>query len=294
MDLGEQCFKPYACDFKGYCWKKIPNYSVFNISRLRANKKFELYNHGVISLDQIDLKLSSFNADQTLQITSEVSGETFVDQPKIKAFLNDLHYPIYYLDFETIAPAVPIYDHSKPYQQLVFQYSLHVQEEEGAALTHFDYLAEADPKIDPRVGFVEQLIQECGTTGDVLVYNIGFERGKLQDALEQFPQHRARLQNIISRLKDLMLPFQQKWVYTPTMNGSYSIKYVLPALVPDLSYQDLEIKEGATASLTFYQMIVNEFKGNIRQARKALLAYCKLDTLAMVKILEVLYKFKAA
>lgn len=290
MELGEQCFKPYDCDFKGCCWKHIPAYSVFDISRLRAPKKFDLYNQGVLTFDQIDLKTHSFNAAQTLQITSELSGKTHIDKPKIRKFIKELHYPLYYLDFETLAPAIPLYDDSRPYQQLVFQYSLHVQKEEGGDLTHHEYLAEADRAIDPRKGFVEQLIEECGENGDILVYNISFERGKLEDAVKQFPQYAGRLKNLISRLKDLMTPFQQQWYYTPAMKGSYSIKYVLPALVPELSYDDLEIKEGSTASLTFYQMLVKEYKGNKEKARNALLEYCKLDTLAMVRVLERLYQ----
>ncbi len=108
--------------------------------------------------------------------------------------------------------------------------------------------------------------------------------------MAQFPEYTKELSNIIMRLKDLMIPFQQKWYYKPEMKGSYSIKYVLPALVPELSYQDLEIKEGGTASNTFYQMVVGGFKGNIPKTRKDLLEYCELDTYAMVKILEELYK----
>jgi hypothetical protein len=112
----------------------------------------------------------------------------------------------------------------------------------------------------------------------------------LQDTIIQFPDYTNELTNIINRLKDLMIPFQQKWVYTPEMKGSYSIKYVLPALVPELSYDDLAIKEGGTASNTFYQMVIGEFDGYIAKTRKNLLEYCELDTYAMVRILEELNK----
>src|SRR5690606_3901553 len=125
---------------------------------------------------------------------------------------------------------------------------------------------------------------------DILVYNIGFERGKLNDLIVCYPQYVNELNNIISRLKDLMIPFQKRWYYTPEMKGSYSIKYVLPALVPELSYQDLEIKEGGTASTVFAQMASGEYTGDYKKTRKDLLAYCKLDTYAMVKIFEVLTK----
>jgi len=289
IDIGEHCLNPYECDFMGTCWKHIPKYSVFNISRLRKGKMFDLYKNGVITLDQINLENQDFNANQTLQITSEVSGETYINKEKINTFLKTLHYPIYYLDFETMGSAVPVYDQSRPYQQLVFQYSLHVQEKPGGELTHFEFLAEADPEIDPRIGFIKQLIDECGTSGDILVYNIGFERGRLNELSEIFPEFSKKLTDIIQRMKDLMIPFQQKWYYTPDMKGSYSIKYVLPALVPELSYDNLAIKEGGMASNTFYQMVIDEFKGYIPKTRNDLLEYCKLDTYAMVKILEKIY-----
>ena len=194
----------------------------------------------------------------------------------------------YFLDFETINPAVPIYDGSKPYQQLVFQYSLHIQETPTSELKHREYLA--DPKKDPRIGFIEQLINDCGTIGDVLVYNVSFERGKLNDLAEVFPIYSKAIKDIVIRLKDLMMPFQKKWYYTPEMKGSYSIKFVLPALVPELSYNELEIKEGGTASNTFLSMVNGSFKGDTAKVRSQLLEYCKLDTYAMVKILERLKK----
>jgi hypothetical protein len=247
-----------------------------------------MYYNGIVTFDQIDLSNNILNTNQLLQVTSELKNESYADKKQIRTFLNELNHPLYFLDFETMGPAVPVYDLSRPYQQIVFQYSLHVQEDPGGELQHFEYLAKADPDIDPRKDFVKQLIDECGTNGDILVYNISFERGKLNDLKELYPEYAKELESIINRLKDLMIPFKQKWIYKPEMKGSYSIKYVLPALVPELSYKDLEIREGGTASNVFYQMVTGEFKGN--QTRQDLLDYCKLDTYAMVRILEELYK----
>ena len=286
IDIGNHCSEPYDCDFKGTCWKHVPEYSVYNISRLNKDKKFDLYNQGVITLDQIDLGQTDLNPNQMLQVQSEVDGTTYIDKDEIRNFTNGLSYPLYFLDFETIGPAVPIYQGSRPFQQLVFQYSLHIQYSPNSEIIHREYLA--NPKEDPRIGFIEQLIRDCGDIGDVIVYNIGFERGKLNDLIKVFPQYKDELEEIVNRLKDLMIPFQQKWYYTPEMKGSYSIKYVLPALVPELSYNDLEIKEGGTASNTFFSMVNGTFEGNVKETRRQLLEYCKLDTFAMVKILEKL------
>ena len=288
IEIGLHCSDPYDCDFKGTCWKHVPDYSVFDIANLRNNKKFSLYNQGVITLDQIDLSEASLNPNQELQVQSEVNGTTHIKTDQIRGFVEELSYPLYFLDFETINPAVPIYDGSKPYQQLVFQYSLHIQETPSSSIKHREYLA--DPSQDPRIGFIEQLIQDCGTSGDILVYNIGFERGKLNDLAEVFPIYSKAIKDIVIRLKDLMMPFQKKWYYTPEMKGSYSIKFVLPALVPELSYNELEIKEGGTASNTFLSMVNGSFEGDTEKTRSQLLEYCKLDTYAMVKILERLKK----
>lgn len=287
IDIGAHCSTPYNCDFKGECWKHVPEYSIFNISGLYSNKKFDLYNQGIIHFHQLNLETAPLNENQKMQIVSELEEKTFIDKENIEHFINNLNYPIYYLDFETMTSAVPIYNKTRPYQQLVFQYSLHIEHINGE-IEHKEYLSEANPIIDPRDIFVKQLIQDCGTSGDVLVYNIGFERGKLNDLISLFPVYSNELNDIIYRLKDLMTPFQKKWYYTPEMKGSYSIKAVLPALVPELSYQDLEIKEGGTASTTFTQMVTGDFQGDIEKTRENLLEYCKMDTFAMVKILKKL------
>ena len=164
--------------------------------------------------------------------------------------------------------------------------SENTQETPTSELEHREYIA--DPTEDPRIGFIEQLIHDCGTLGDILVYNISFERGKLNDLIDVFPEYSNELKGIVNRLKDLMIPFQQKWYYTPEMRGSYSIKSVLPALVPELSYNNLDIKEGGAASNTFLSMVNGTFKGDVEETRRQLLEYCKLDTFAMVRILEKL------
>ena len=288
VGIGEHCLSPYTCDYKGSCWQEVPAYSVFDISNLGRKRMFELYGQGIRTLQQVDLEQQRFSAAQKLQIRCEQTGKDHLEKEKLDRFLNKLEYPLYFLDFETYSPAIPIYDHSKPYQHLVFQYSIHVKKEPGGPLEHLEYLAEPDPKTDPRKDLMKSMIRDLGDKGDILVYNIKFERGRIQDAVSQFPDLAPALTSVLSRLKDLMVPFQEKWYYSPAMRGSYSIKNVLPALVPDMSYESLEIKEGGTASLIYYQMVQGTFPGDTEHTKKQLLEYCKMDTLAMVRILEVL------
>ena len=291
INIGNQCLVPYQCDFIGYCWKHIPKYSIFDIANLRIDKKFELYNKGIIELHQIDAETEHkyLNSKQSMQLFSELEQRSYIDKKNIKAFTESLNYPLCFLDFETINSAIPLFNNTRPYQQIVFQYSLHYLETKNSDLNHTEYLAETDGT-DPRFKFIEHLINDCGKKGDILTYNMTFEKTRLKELSEDFPKYKTDLEAIIDRLKDLMIPFKERWYYTPEMKGSYSIKYVLPALVPELSYKDLEIQNGSTAMVVFTQMINGIFTGDIEKTRKELLKYCYLDTFAMVKILEVLNK----
>jgi hypothetical protein len=289
VDIGPHCGSPYPCDFMGHCWKHVPEYSVFDISRLRSEKKFEMYSRGIMSFEQIteDVQGEFLNHKQIIQVKSELEQTIVIERDPIKEFINDLSYPLYFLDFETMQTAIPLYDNCRPYQMIVFQYSMHKLNTERAELEHFEFLA--DPKDgDPRLKFIKQLMKDCGVMGDILTYNIAFERTKVKELIADYPEYEKPLENIANRMKDLMIPFQQRWYYKPEMRGSYSIKKVLPALVPELSYEDLEIQEGGTASAVYAQMATGGFDGDIDQTRKALLAYCNLDTYAMVMLLNKL------
>ena len=182
--------------------------------------------------------------------------------------------------------AIPVNDGLKPYQQIPFQYSLH-HENNGKIIEHYEFLAE--PNKDFREDFIKSLITNLQHDGDILVYNIGFERGKLNDLIKFFPKYEHELQSIIERMKDLMIPFKEKWFYLPEMQGSYSIKKVLPALVPELTYEKLPINKGDVASLEFLNLDKKSLELQ-KKIRVDLLEYCKLDTFAMYKILEVLRK----
>jgi hypothetical protein len=284
VEIETYCSNPYDCEFISHCWKGIPKYSIFNISRLSDKKKFELYKKNIVEFKDIpsDFKL---NDNQWMQVNSELNNETIINKEKIKEFTNNLKYPIKFMDFETFSTAVPIFNNSKPYQQIAFQYSLHSLSR-TSKLTHTEFLANSNT--DTRIDFIENLIKDCGKRGTILVYNIGFERSRLNELSNVFPKYKNDINKIIKRLVDLMEPFQQKWYYTSEMQGSYSIKKVLPALVKEFTYNNLSIKEGLTASNTFASMIINEFEGDVEQTRNDLLEYCKMDTLAMVKIFEKL------
>ena len=286
IDIGLQCTTPYPCDFTGHCWQHVPENSVFDISMLKTRKKFELYSNGIVRFEDITEDVS-LNANQQLQVTGYLNKTVTIDKKGINDFLKNISYPLYFLDFETFNPAVPLYDQSRPYQMIPFQYSLHYKKNKNADAKHFEFLAMPDG--DPRVAFTEQLLKETKAPGDILTYNQSFEKTRLKELAADFPQYAGELEDRISRIKDLMVPFQQKLYYNYRMNGSYSIKAVLPALVPELSYDDLAIGNGSDASVSFERMI-HDREANFDELRRNLLEYCKMDTWAMVKILEHLEK----
>lgn len=287
VDIGPHCNDPYDCDFQKHCWKHIPEPSVFNLSNLKSTKKWDLYNDGILKFEDIPENYP-LNPSQELQVEAELSGKKFIDKEAIKEFLETLHYPLYHLDFETINPAVPPFKGTQPYKKIPFQYSIHYQKKKGGKLYHKEFLAEEGT--DPRKVLAQGLVDNIPEGSCVLAYNSSFEQSVIRDLEEQFPKLRKRLKIVHDSILDLMVPFRDKAIYTKKMNGRYSIKVILPALVPAMkkSYKEMEINEGGQASGTYATLHLEANKKARKKYRKALLEYCKLDTLAMVKILEKL------
>ncbi len=213
-------------------------------------------------------------------------GQSIIDKEAINDFVQTLKYPLYFLDFETWITPVPEQDGQWPYRQMPFQFSLHIQNSVDSEVTHKEYLAES--KESDLLIFVETLLESLGNEGSIVVYNKAFENTRLRELKEQFPLYESAISALQERLVDLMSPFRKKHYYLPEMEGSYSIKQVLPALIPELSYDNLLIGDGGEASSVFYNLNKNQDSDTILEIRTALLEYCQLDTLAMVKILEKL------
>jgi hypothetical protein len=291
IDIGKHCNKPYECDAKNYCWKvqrAIPEYSIFNIFNLGSKKQVELYNQGIIDIEDIPEDFD-MTANQAQAVENYKSKASYIDKENIKAFLENLTYPIYHLDFETYQQAIPQYKGVKPFDQIPFQYSLHIEYEDGT-LVHKEYLAQ--DSVDNRYELVQKLCEDIPSDVTVLAYNMSFEKGVIKRLANLFPELSSPLLAINENIQDLMVPFQKKWYVTPSMKGSYSIKYVLPALVPEFekAYKELDgVQNGSQAMNAFASMSKLE-EGEKQKLRTALLEYCKLDTLAMVKVLENLKK----
>lgn len=284
IDIDSHCDNPYSCDFKGVCWSGVPSEnSVFEISRLDWRTKFALYHSGTARFSDIK-DFSAFSASQILQIQCALDNATHIDKSAIKAFLATIRYPVYHLDFEIFMEAVPSYDSQCPYMQVPFQYSLHIDYGDEN-IEHREFLADCEG--DPRVALVESLVRDIPRGAFILAYNASFEKGVMKRLALTFPQYAEILEHFCEHTADLMTPFAQKAYYHPAMRGSYSIKAVLPALVPEMeqAYRSLELVHNGGEAMEAFPALKAMDRANREVYRHALLEYCKLDTLAMVKVL---------
>lgn len=287
-DIGIHCVKPYNCPFFDYCTRNLVKPNVFDINSMRNSTKFDLYHKGIISFS--DLTNADINWKYKEQVDFELyNKEDKIVQLKIRDFMSTLSYPLYFLDFETFQQSIPMYDGVSPYQQIPFQYSLHYIEKEGSDLEHKEFLAEAG--IDPRRSLAEALVRDIPKDVCTLAYNMSFEKTVIKNLAELFPDLSEHLLNIRENIKDLMVPFYNRDYYSKDMKGSYSIKYVLPALFPDdpsLNYHNLEEVHNGGEAMSAYANMGNLPLEDQKSLRHNLLKYCELDTYAMVKIWEKL------
>lgn len=284
IDIGPHCGMFYPCDFEGHCWSHIPEQSVFDV-RGRFDRRFDLYRSGTVSMFDVPREYLSWK--QTLQIDMAETKGFHCNPDDVADFLDSLWYPLYFFDFETFMEPIPPYDGIRPYQQIPFQYSLHYLERKDGELKHHEFLAE--PNADPRRNLIEKLIAEIPEQACILAYNKGFEITRLKDLAAWFPEYTEKIERMIENIRDLAAPFRQYSIYSFKQQGSYSLKYVLPAMVPDIGYDHLDIQNGGMAMDSYAAMNQNGNPDAIAKIRHDLLEYCKLDTLAMAKILERLY-----
>ena len=288
IDLSMGCNKPYKCGFWKYCTRDIPSPSVFDLYRLNFKKKLSYYYRGQINYEDLITEPKITNEKHLRQMEYHIYDKgDYTNKERIREFLDTLSYPLYFLDFETMQPVIPRYIGTHPYQQIPFQYSLHYIESEDGELKHREFLAEAGT--DPRRALAERLCEDIPKDVCVTAYNEKFECGRLKELAEAFPDLADHLLNIESNIIDLLVPFQSGWYYNREMGGSFSIKSVLPALFPndpELDYSALNSVHNGSEAMTLFPRMADMQPEELATARKDLLAYCKLDTLAMVKVWE--------
>lgn len=274
----ESCLNPKNCPCPDLCHPNLPKKSIFNIPYLSSGKKRYLIESKIIDIKDVpdDLPL---NPMQRKIVTAIKTGKPYLNNTKLKEFLDSFIYPIYFLDYETYPLAVPIYNNYKTYQQMVFQYSLHIVNIDGT-VEHKEHLETEQG--DPSRKLINKLAEDIGPTGSVVSWNKTFEMGRNDDMARLYPDKSEFLKSVNSRMIDLADFINKEMYIHPEFLGSWSIKNVLPVMVPSLSYKKLKVNKGDQAMLTWWKMVNSEDKSK----SKDLLDYCSLDTLAMVKIWE--------
>lgn len=279
------CVRPKTCICMDVCHKDMPEYPIYGIRRMYAKKIKELEKMGIYDIRMVP-DTYELTDIQRLQVQVAKDNKEHINEEMVKYELSKATYPLYFLDYESFNPAIPAYDGYRPYEQITFQFSLHVQESEDSPLDHHEFIF--TKKEDPIPFLVEKLQSIINESGSIVVWNASFE-GSVNSIMARIhPEYADFLNDINSRIYDLMVIFQDQHYDHPDTKGSYSIKKILPVFDKEFSYKELDIQEGATAMNTWNDMVntdkyTQEEKDKLT---KSLLEYCKLDTLAMVKIYE--------
>lgn len=281
LPTGKHCVQPVVCEFYDHCNPPRSNDHIGCLPYIHASAMEQLEKMGVESIRDIpdDFELTEI---QRRAATSVQTGQPWFS-PELRDELGCLKYPLFFMDFETVNPCIPRFSGMRPYDHISFQFSVHVQRTPDAAIEHFEFLA--TDKVDPRREFIASLCDVLGEHGSILVYNQQFESARLSDLAAWLPEFDERINNIQARLFDL-LPIVRNRVYHPAFAGSYSLKSVLPALLPEMTYENMEVADGQDAGLAWEMLVRSSDPAGRERLRTALLAYCSQDTIALVRILQ--------
>ncbi|MFO7996933.1 MAG: DUF2779 domain-containing protein [Dehalococcoidia bacterium] len=287
--IGQHCLAPYDCPLRSECWGFLPENSIFDLRGGRT-KQFSLFEQGILCIKDIPDHIP-LSRQQQIQKECVLTGKVHVEKEEIRRFLDRLQYPLYYLDFETVALAIPVYDGTRPYQDVPFQFSLHIVESDGSEAVHHSFLA--DGREDPRPQILSELQRLLGSEGSIIAYNAGFEVGVLKGLVEAFPEYMNWLEGILTRMIDLLFPFTNFHYYNASQRDTASLKRVLPA-VTGKGYGEMGIGEGMDASVAYARITYGSAtEEEIARVRADLVDYCKLDTEGMIWVVDELRKLSA-
>ncbi|MFT6334272.1 MAG: hypothetical protein ACJATI_001009 [Halioglobus sp.] len=278
------------CDAFSYLYPGANVYGTYDLASIGNSKKqlAEMVDSNILAMEDIT-DVSKFKKMKLWQWHTYTYNEEIIIQDKIQEELNGLEYPLYFLDYETLPSAIPKYDGTSPHQQVVFQYSLHIIEYEGAPVTHKEYLHITSDS--PMNDVAQNLRNDIGDNGSVIVWYKPFEVPRTKELAVSVPEHKDFLMKLADRIYDLMDICSKGYYHHKDFRGSVSIKSVLPVMCPELSYKSLNVQNGGQAMTTYRDLIFSDVHNHHKeQVIMDLLAYCKLDTWAMVRIWEEINK----
>ncbi|MBQ0045441.1 MAG: DUF2779 domain-containing protein, partial [Mycoplasma sp.] len=287
-----------SCDFYEFCHRDLPNPCVLNLCGMWKSKAHTMIENGIITFQNVldnKERLSEFKVKitpyQQIQMQTHLSKDKkpYVNKDLIRHFFQSLKFPIYHLDFETINEAVPPFDGAGCYQQIPFQYSLHIQDKPCGEVKHKEFLG---TKLDSEYELAKQLCQDIPLDVTSMSFNMTFEKTVLKHLAQRFPDLAQHLLNIHDNMVDLLIPFRDCCFYSVKQNGSNSIKFVMPAMCPQMeqAYKQLPLIHNGGQALAMFPKMINMSGKQLEETRHGMLEYCKLDTLSMVEVLNALWK----
>lgn len=284
IKIGPHCDDPFGCGFKEHCWKHLPKKSVFDLPGLSNDKAWTLIDEGYTKISELNPNDFKGKTKRAIEVTKK--KKPYIDADSISAEMSQWQWPLYFFDFETLGPAIPRFEDTKPYGQIPFQFSCHIwKSPKYKTLDHFEYL-HADAS-DPRPAIIKSMLEGLGDSGSIVAYNMAFEIGVIKKLAEFDKKNSKKLNTLLERFVD-PLPIFRSHVYHPDFHGSFSIKTVAPALIGDrLSYGDLEVGDGSTAQAHADLILRGQITGKEKEKTiQNLLAYCRQDTMAMVELVK--------
>ncbi|TGL34535.1 DUF2779 domain-containing protein [Leptospira koniambonensis] len=281
----KHCDHPRNCIHPESCYSDSPPGDLFTL-REGKDLTLTLWNQGIRNLSEVEPD-SEFTHRQKIQVEAIKTGKEYLDTDSLLAFLNKLKFPLYCLDFETINPPVPVYKDTHPFQHVPFLYSLHVirkdLKEKPEEYTYID-----DHEKDPRLGILESLSSQIKPGGTILAFNDSFEKRCLKESVQAYPKYKEWFQSIEPDFLDLAKPFWDYDYYHPAQEGTTSLKVVLPVLT-GANYKELTINAGHIANSEFLRIKTENVSDQERRSVESdLIAYCKMDTYALILILRAL------
>ncbi len=284
VNIGEFCYKFKECHLMPDCMSHIPKNSIFSLSRVSRKDKFSLYKQNIISFKDLE-NYPSLKDSQKLQINSELHNEIIINKEKIKEFLDDISFPIYYIDFEAYQEPIPRFNDFKSYEQVPFSYSIHIEYENGEII-HKEFIS--DINANPKESLAIAINDDIKDEGTYIAYNIDFEKYVLRELSSYSEELNEKIININERFIDLAKLFKHYHYYLPSMEGSHSIKKVLPAIFPDDEhYASLNLVQSGYDAMNSYLLLKNiKDKKKQKEIITALKAYCEMDTFSMIRIIK--------
>lgn len=288
VETGAHCFKPYPCDFLGTCWKGKEKNPIFSLAGASLVDKVNWVKSGILNFSELPTEFLS-STRMKAQMEANTSQVPFIQKKEFVDFMDGIQYPLYFFDIEAYQPAIPVFNGTSPFQAIPFQFSLHYKASKDAPLEAFEYITY--PGEDGREEFLKKFLQYTQLPGQILVFNTLLEKGILFQLGKLFPTYAKDVKDRMQRMVDLEHPFKKDWFYHSKMNGGYSMKSILPALVENMSYNNMNVKDGVDAMVIYQQLIFESDEEKKSKTLTDLLSYCRMDTLGLYHVYNELEKY---